>query len=45
MNPSLGLYTVNVDIFAQLNFRAASLLWYSRVDKFSRIKQVILFAL
>ena len=30
-------YTVNVDIFAQLNFPAPSLWWYIRVDKFSRI--------
>ena len=33
----LALYTVNVDIFAQLNIRAPSLWWYISVDKFSRI--------
>ena len=37
------MLTVHVDIFAQLNFRAASHWLYFRVDKFSCIKQVFLF--
>ena len=39
------IITVNVDIFAQLNFRASSPRCHFRVDKFSRILQLILFAL
>ena len=34
--------TVNVDVFAQLNFRASSPRCHFRVEKFSRILQLIL---
>ena len=37
--------TVNVDIFVQLNFRASSPRCHFRVDIFSRICQLALFAL
>ena len=39
------LTTVNVDIFAQLNFRASSPRCYFHMEKFSRIMQLILFSL
>ena len=37
--------TVNVDIFAQLNFRASSPMEHIRVFQFSRTYQLILFDL
>ena len=37
--------TVNVDIFAQVNFRASSARRHFRVDKFSGIGQLTLSAL
>ena len=42
---SYYFYTVNVDIFAQLNFRASSPMEYIRVFLFSRICQLVLFVL
>ena len=38
-------YTVNVHIFAQLNFRASSIRRHIRAAKFSRIYQLILFVI